>query len=95
METSTPRSGRAVTARGYIGSSLQAQQDVGAAAELRRLMEEVDAKPGYLALRAHVRWELGRAYLFDYDWTQAIATLSEAVDALGSRIGSIATGALL
>lgn len=71
------RSPMALTARYYIASIHQAQHEAGAGAELRRLMDEIDVKPDYRALRAHVRWELGRAYLFDYDWTRAIATLSE------------------
>jgi hypothetical protein len=41
-------------------------------------MHEIDAKQPYGTLSAHVRWELGRAYVFDYDWIDAIATLSES-----------------
>lgn len=66
-----------LAARYYIAGIHQAQQDPGAAAELKQVMQDVGAQRGYRALAAHVRWELGRAYFFDYDWTHAIATLSE------------------
>jgi hypothetical protein len=68
----------ALVARYYIAGIQQTKHESGAAAELRSVLREVDARPGYRSLRAHVRWELGRAYAFDYDWTRAIATLSEA-----------------
>jgi tetratricopeptide (TPR) repeat protein len=72
------RSPMALAARYYIAGIHQARHDAGVAVELRQVMQTIDAKPGYRALRAHVRWELGRAYAFDYDWARAIATLSES-----------------
>jgi CHAT domain-containing protein len=75
---SASRSPMALVARYYIAGIHQSKHESGAAEELRRVMQEVDANPGYRALRAHVRWELGRAYVFDTDWTRANATLSEA-----------------
>jgi CHAT domain-containing protein/tetratricopeptide (TPR) repeat protein len=72
------RSPMALAARYYIAGIAQAQHDAHAGAELERVLAAVDATPAYRSLRAHVRWELGRARVFDYDWTRAIAVLTES-----------------
>ena len=72
------RSPMALLAQYYIASVHQAQHEPSAGAELQRVLAAADARPGYRSLQAHVRWELGRAYMFDYDWTRAIASLSES-----------------
>ncbi|HEY0156476.1 MAG TPA: CHAT domain-containing protein [Thermoanaerobaculia bacterium] len=77
------RSPMALAARYYMAGVGQARHEPNAAAELGRVLADVDARPHYRALGAHVRWELGRAHLFDYDWTRAIAVLSQSARSFG------------
>jgi tetratricopeptide (TPR) repeat protein len=72
------RSPMALAARFYTASVHQTQNDGSAAAELQHCLAEADAHPGYRALGAYVRWDLGRARMFDYDWPGAAAVLSDA-----------------
>jgi hypothetical protein len=72
------RSPMALVAQYYIAGVHLAQHEPTAGMELQRVLAAADAHPGYRSLRAHVRWELGRAYMFDYDWARAIAALSES-----------------
>jgi CHAT domain-containing protein/tetratricopeptide (TPR) repeat protein len=71
----------ALAARYYIAGVRQARNDAGARAELERLFGELQARSGYVALRAHVGWELARARMFDYDWSGATAILSASAAA--------------
>jgi CHAT domain-containing protein len=57
-----------------------AQNDPNAGAELERMLVAADATPEYLSLRAQVGWEVGRARVFDYDFTRAIAILAESAE---------------
>jgi CHAT domain-containing protein len=77
------RSPMALAARYYMAGVRQARHEPNAAAELGRVLADVDARPQYRALGAHVRWELGRAHVFDYDWSRAIAVLSESARMFG------------
>jgi CHAT domain-containing protein len=86
------RSPMALAARYYHASVMLAMSDPGARAELERIVTEADAHPPYRALRAHVRWELGRARMFDYDWSGAAAALSEGA-ALFREVGDHASEA--
>ncbi len=72
------RSPMVLAARYYLAGVRQAQHEAQAGAELERVLGAVDASPGYRSLRAHVRWELGRARMFDYDWTRASSILAES-----------------
>jgi CHAT domain-containing protein/tetratricopeptide (TPR) repeat protein len=72
------RSPMALAARYYAAGVHLAKNDGNAGAELQRILADVDASPGYRSLGAHVRWELGRARVFDYDWPGAAAVLSES-----------------
>ena len=74
-ETHSPM---ALTARYYIASIHQARHDANAGHELERILAAADAHPDYRSLRAHVRWELGRSRVFDYDWARAIKVLTES-----------------
>jgi CHAT domain-containing protein len=66
-----------LAARYYAASVRQARHDTHAAAELERVLAAADAHPDYRSLRAHVRWELGRARVRDYDSTRAAVVLAE------------------
>lgn len=69
----------ALAARSYAAGARLAQNDVLAARrELTALATEVDAARGYLSLAGQVRWELGRAMLFDGDPHAAVRVLGEA-----------------
>jgi CHAT domain-containing protein len=71
------RSPMALAARYYTASVRLAKNESAAVAELERILLDVDAHPEYRSLRAHVRWETGRARMFDYDWPRAASILSE------------------
>ena len=71
------RSPMELTARFYLASIRQMKNESGAAADLQRCLTAADAHPGYRALGAYVRWELGRARMFDYDWPDAAAILAD------------------
>ncbi len=77
------RSPMALAARYYMAGVHQSRHEPDAAAELGRVLADADARPQYRALGAHVRWELGRAHVFDYDWTRAIAVLSQSARMFG------------
>jgi CHAT domain-containing protein len=66
----------ALNARFWLASVGQAKNAEGSRADLDRLLADADAKPAYRSLRAYVRWETGRARMFDYDWTGAATLLS-------------------
>lgn len=72
------RSPMALSARYYRAGVHQAKNDPGARAELDRILADADADGKSLALRAHIRWEVGRARMFDYDWSGAAAILSDS-----------------
>jgi CHAT domain-containing protein/tetratricopeptide (TPR) repeat protein len=83
----------ALAARYYVASVHQAKQQGGARSELERVLAGVDASAGYRSLRAHVRWEVGRARMFDYDWPGAAAILNEGAAMFreaGDRAGEAA-----
>jgi tetratricopeptide (TPR) repeat protein len=67
----------ALNARFWLSSARQAKGTESARGDFDRLLAEADAKPAYRSLRAYVRWEAGRARMFDYDWPAAAAMLSE------------------
>jgi CHAT domain-containing protein len=69
-----------LAARYYAASVHFAQHDPRAGAELERVLAAVDAHPDYRSLRAHVRWELGRARVRDYDQSRAVAILAESAE---------------
>lgn len=71
------RSPMALAARYYIAGAHQAKS-AGAGAELERILSDVESNGGYLSLRAHVGWELGRARMFDDDFSGAAAILSDS-----------------
>ncbi len=76
-----------LVARSYAASARLAQNDVvQTRRELSELLPEVDAARGYLSLGGQVRWELGRALMFDDDWAGAARLLAEA-EPLFSRAG--------
>ena len=88
----------ALVAGYYIAGVRQARHDAHAGAELERVLHEADAHPGYRSLRAHVRWELGRARAFDYDWTRASTVLAESAEifrATGDRTSEAFVEAIL
>ncbi len=68
----------ALLARYYLAGLRQMRNEPGARAELEAIVAEADLHPPYRALRAHVRWELGRALGFDYDWSDSIAVFSKS-----------------
>ncbi len=72
------RSPMSLAARYYLASVRLMKHDDGARAELERVLAEADAHRGYLWLRAHVRWELGRARGYDYDFPGAATMLTES-----------------
>lgn len=72
------RSPMALAARYYAASVHQSRLEGSAGAELERVLAAADASPAYRILRARVRWELGRARMFDYDWPGAAALLAES-----------------
>ena len=69
-----------LAARYYAASVHFAQHDPRAGAKLERVLAAVDAHPDYRSLRAHVRWELGRARVRDYDKPRAVAILAEGAE---------------
>jgi hypothetical protein len=79
----------ALVARYYAAETRFDQNDVrGARAELEALLAATDARPGFTALGAEVRWELARCHIVDDDWTGAHLLLSAAEAAfrqLGER----------
>jgi len=74
------RSPMELAARFYLASIRQMTNE-GGAAELQRCLAAADAHPGYRALGAYIRWELGRARMFDYDWPDAAAILAAGASA--------------
>lgn len=75
------RSPMELTARFYLASIRQMKNEPGAAADLQRCLTAAGAHPGYRSLGAYIRWELGRARTFDYDWQGASAILAESAAA--------------
>lgn len=88
----------ALAARFYAASVRQAKNEPHAGAELERVLADVDANPGYLLLRAHVRWETGRARMFDYNWHGAASLLANGAAMFrqaGDRVDEAAMESLL
>ncbi|HEV7572863.1 MAG TPA: CHAT domain-containing protein [Thermoanaerobaculia bacterium] len=82
-------------ARHYAAGAQLARNDIaGARHELQRLRADADANPAYLALGAHVRWELARACLADDDLTAEVEALRTASE-LARRGGERATEGFL
>jgi len=81
----------AMVARYYAASARLARSDTaGARLDLERARSAADAHPSYFSLGAHVRWELGRAYLLDSDWAGAVPVLRESAELFrrsGERAG--------
>jgi len=75
------RSPMELAAHFYLASIRQMKNEPGAAADLQRCLAAADAHRGYRALGAYIRWELGRARTFDYDWPGASAILAESAAA--------------
>lgn len=70
-----------LVARYYAASVRLARNDVsGARGELERLRAEADARPGWIASRARVRWELARTRMIDDDWEGAAPLLAEGAE---------------
>ena len=92
------RSPMAFAARYYLAGIRQARQDPDAGAALERVLADLEGRPDYRSLRAHVRWEVGRARMLDYDWTRAIAVLTESARLFrdgGDRINEAFVGGIL
>jgi CHAT domain-containing protein len=64
----------------YFAANVRFDRDDirGACAELTELLAEADARPGFAALGAQVRWELARCHVVDEDWTGAVPLLAGA-----------------
>jgi CHAT domain-containing protein len=88
------RSPMTLMARFYLASVRQSQNAPGSRAELTAVVAEADRHPDYRALRAHARWELGRALGFDYDWVGAIEVFSKGA-ALFHDVGDRASEAFV
>lgn len=77
----------ALLARYYAASVRLARNDTtGAHAELARALADADAHPSFIALGAHVRWELGRALILDDDMSGAVPILTDGA-AMFHRLG--------
>lgn len=59
------------------GARLARSDTAGAHADLERARVEADAHPGYISLGAHIRWELGRALMNEYDAAGAMRVLAD------------------
>lgn len=71
----------ALMARHYAASARLARNDLaGARAELTQLRADAAAHPSFLALGAHVRWELARVLMSDDDWAGQVSALTEAAE---------------
>lgn len=75
------RSPMELAARFYLASIRQTRNESDASAELQRCLVAADAHPNYRALGATIRWEVGRARMFDYDWPGASAILGDSAAA--------------
>ncbi|MEA2571174.1 MAG: hypothetical protein QOI24_3175 [Acidobacteriota bacterium] len=65
-------------ARYYTASARLARSDAaGAHADLERARIAADTHPGYISLGAHIRWELGRALMGEYDSAGAMRVLAD------------------
>ncbi|HEV7426514.1 MAG TPA: CHAT domain-containing protein [Thermoanaerobaculia bacterium] len=68
----------ALAARYYTASIRLARNETAAARiDLERARTEIAAHPTFVNLGAQVRWELGRAEMFDDDWAAAVPLLTE------------------
>jgi len=68
----------ALMARYYAASARLARNDTaGARGDLEQARVSADQHTTYISLGAHVRWELGRTLVFDYDWPAAVSVLSD------------------
>jgi tetratricopeptide (TPR) repeat protein len=82
-------------ARYYAASARLARNDVeGARAELEAIRGDSDRHPEFIALGAHVRWELARAYLHQ-DVAAAAAPLFADGAARFARVGDAASEAFM
>jgi hypothetical protein len=85
----------ALVARYYAASIRYDLNDVaGASRELSRLLQELDARPSYVALAAQVRWQLALCTMVDDDW-QATTSLLQASRAGFGRLGERSNGGFL
>lgn len=85
----------ALVARYYAACIRYDLNDVaGASGELARLLEEVEARPSYIALAAQVRWQLALCAMVDGDW-QAATSLLQASRASFARLGERSNGGFL
>jgi CHAT domain-containing protein len=79
----------ALAARYFAANTRFDQNDVaGARRELEALVAEVDARPGFQALGAQVRWELSLCHIVNDDWVGALPYVRQAraaFDRLGER----------
>lgn len=67
-----------LAARYYAASARLARSDTaGARANLEYSRIAADTHPAYISLGAHVRWELGRALMLEYDWSRAAQVLTD------------------
>jgi tetratricopeptide (TPR) repeat protein len=67
-----------LVARYYAAGARLARSDTsGAHADLEAARAAADTHPGYISLGAHVRWELGRALMLEYDWPAAALVLAD------------------
>lgn len=85
----------ALAARYYTASIRLARNETAAARiDLDRARSEIAAHPTFINLGAHVRWELGRAAMFDDDWSAAVPLLTEGA-AMFHRSGERASEAFV
>ncbi|HUR83147.1 MAG TPA: CHAT domain-containing protein [Thermoanaerobaculia bacterium] len=76
------RSPMALVARYFAASARFDRNDVdGADDELAQLLDEVDARPGAIALGAQVRWELALCRMQQDDWPGSLPLLQQSVRA--------------
>ncbi len=91
------RSPMALVARYFAASARYDRNDVdGAEAELARLLDEVDARRGAMALGAQVRWQLALCRMQQDDWPASLPLVQHAARtfrALGeqSNLGFVQT----
>jgi CHAT domain-containing protein len=85
----------ALVARYYAASIRYDLNDVaGASGELTRLLEELEARPSYIALAAQVRWQLALCSMVDDDWQATTSLLQSSREGFG-RLGERSNGGFL
>lgn len=84
-----------LAARYYAANARFDQNDAQrAATELEQLRSELDAQPGYVALRGQVLWELLLCAIYERDWDRAALTATESMSAF-HRIGETRNHAVI